>query len=59
VAVLANLVAAVVVTLLCKAFKAPDGVDATQPDDYTHDPAGAVPPQPVVSDELPDPVPAI
>jgi len=59
VAVLANLVAAVVVTLLCKAFKAPDGVDATQPDDYTHDPAAAVPPQPIVSDELPDPVPAI
>ncbi|HEY2796088.1 MAG TPA: sodium:solute symporter family protein, partial [Micromonosporaceae bacterium] len=60
VAVLANLVVAVIVTLLCRAFKVADGVDATSPEDYTHDPAAAVaaPPEDLVGDELPDPVPA-
>jgi SSS family solute:Na+ symporter len=58
VAVVANLVVAVVVTVLCKMVRMPDGADATSPDDYTHDPEQA-PTQPVLSDdELPDPVPA-
>jgi SSS family solute:Na+ symporter len=51
VAVLANLVVAVLVTLLCRAVKAPDGVDQTRPEDYLSDAA-----QPT-SDQLPEPVP--
>jgi SSS family solute:Na+ symporter len=67
VAVVANLVVALVITLLCKLFRLPDGVDATSPDDYTHDPAEArpepavVPRQPgqgpLAGDELPEPAP--
>jgi solute:Na+ symporter, SSS family len=67
VAVVANLLAAVIVTLICKALKTPDGVDATSPDDYTHDPAdsrpepASVPRQPgqgtLAGDELPEPAP--
>src|SRR5215831_135926 len=44
VAVVANLVVAVVITLLCKALRAPDGIDATEPDDYTHEPSTMAPP---------------
>jgi SSS family solute:Na+ symporter len=62
VAVLANLIVAVVITLLCKALRAPDGVDATDPDDYTHEPSTMAPPVPPAQkaggDELPEPVPA-
>jgi hypothetical protein len=56
--VLANLIVAVLVTLLCKALRAPDGIDATAPDDYVHDPDAAAAPV-VAADELPDPVPAV
>jgi SSS family solute:Na+ symporter len=69
VAVIANLVVAVIVTLICKALKTPDGVDATSPDDYTHDPAearpepAAVPRQPgqgpLAGDEMPEPAPTV
>jgi hypothetical protein len=58
VAAVVNLVVAAVDTLLCKAFRAPDGVDATSPDDYTHEPTAVTPQLAVASDELPDPVPA-
>jgi solute:Na+ symporter, SSS family len=59
VAVVANLVVAAIVSLLCKAFRAPDGVDATSPDDYTHEPAATIPTQSTMAgDEMPDPVPA-
>jgi SSS family solute:Na+ symporter len=37
VAVLANLLVAIVVTLICKAVKAPDGIDLTTRDDYFAD----------------------
>jgi solute:Na+ symporter, SSS family len=37
VAVLANVIVAVLVTLICKAMKAPDGVDLTSRDDYFAD----------------------
>ena len=37
IAVLANLLVAVIVTLICKAIKAPDGVDLTTQDDYFAD----------------------
>jgi solute:Na+ symporter, SSS family len=62
VAVLANLVVAFIITLLCKLFRLPDGVDATAPDDYTHDPGRAgqasVPKQTeIAGDELPEPAP--
>jgi SSS family solute:Na+ symporter len=61
VAVLANLIVAVVITLLCKLLRAPDGVDATEPDDYTHEPSTMKPPVPPAQrkegDELPEPVP--
>jgi solute:Na+ symporter, SSS family len=56
VAVLANLVVAVLVTLLCRVLRAPDGVDLTRPDDYLADEgqARALPP---TEDQLPEPVP--
>jgi SSS family solute:Na+ symporter len=60
VAVLANVVVAVIVSVLCKVFNAPDGVDATQPSDYVDDDDAAVAPRPprqLAGDELPDPVP--
>ncbi len=62
VAVIANIIVAVVVTMLCRMLNVADGVDATQPDDYTHDPGttSATPPTPprqFAGDELPDPVP--
>jgi SSS family solute:Na+ symporter len=63
VAVVANIIVAALVTLLCRAIKAPDGVDATAPDDYTHDPSTATPgegprpPRQIAGDELPEPVP--
>ena len=59
-AVLANLVVAIIVTLICKAASAPDGVDITRPDDYTADAGDAAPPAPpqqLAGDELPEPVP--
>jgi SSS family solute:Na+ symporter len=59
VAVVANLLVAAIVTLVCRAVKAVDGVDATVPDDYAHDPARTEPPPAVAGDELPDPVPAM
>jgi len=62
VAVLANLIVAVIITLLCKLVRLPDGVDATDPDDYTHEPSTVAPPVPPAQkaggDELPEPVPA-
>jgi len=58
VAVIVNVVVAALVTVLCRAFKAADGVDATAPDDYTHDPSEAAPPPDLTPAELPDPVPA-
>jgi len=57
VAVIFNALVAALVTLLCRALRASDGVDATDPDDYTHDPSD-VPPPDLIPDELPDPVPA-
>jgi solute:Na+ symporter, SSS family len=54
VAVLFNLLVAVLVTLVCKAANAPDGVDITQPTDYTGEAGEAVPP---VSDQMPEPAP--
>jgi SSS family solute:Na+ symporter len=54
VAVLVNLIVAVLVTLLCKAFRAPDGVDATQPSDYVADVGEAPAP---TDDALPEPAP--
>ena len=62
VAVVANIIVAVVVTLLCRVLGVADGVDATQPDDYTHDPATTsgtppTPPRQLAGDELPEPVP--
>jgi SSS family solute:Na+ symporter len=56
VAVLVNLVVAVLVTLLCRALRAADGVDRTRPEDYTAD-AGAASPPPEA--EVPEPVPAV
>jgi SSS family solute:Na+ symporter len=44
VAVLANLLVAVIVTLICRAANAPDGVDATAPDDYTAEGPSEMPP---------------
>jgi SSS family solute:Na+ symporter len=55
VAVVANLVVAVIVTLICRAAKAPDGVDRTRPSDYTAD-VGTTPVP--AEDELPEPAPA-
>jgi solute:Na+ symporter, SSS family len=58
VAVLANLVVAVIVTLLCRLLRAPDGVDITQPADYFADADEAkAPPPAAAADELPEPVP--
>jgi SSS family solute:Na+ symporter len=37
VAVLVNVIVAVLITMLCKALKAPDGVDLTTRDDYFAD----------------------
>jgi SSS family solute:Na+ symporter len=60
IAVLANLVVAVIITLLCKLVRLPDGVDSTSPDDYTHDPqrapAPSVPTQPT-GEQVPEPAP--
>ncbi|GAA5184376.1 sodium:solute symporter [Rugosimonospora acidiphila] len=56
VAVVANVLVAIIVTLICRAIKAPDGVDATSPDDYTVDAGDATPP-PLAEDQLPEPVP--
>ncbi len=55
IAVLANLLAAILVTLLCKLVKAPDGVDQTRPEDYLSDAAPQPPAQP--ADQVPEPVP--
>ncbi|HKS99907.1 MAG TPA: sodium:solute symporter [Rugosimonospora sp.] len=58
VAVLVNLVVAVLVTLLCRALGAPDGVDRTRPADYVADAGTArVPPEALAGDQLPEPVP--
>jgi SSS family solute:Na+ symporter len=54
-AVIVNLVVAILVTLLCKALRAPDGADTTAPDDYLAD-AGEAPAP--ADDELPEPAPA-
>jgi solute:Na+ symporter, SSS family len=55
IAVLVNLVVAVLVTLLCRALRAADGVDATRPDDYFADAGDAPATPPPVS----EPVPAV
>ena len=56
VAVLANVVVAALVTLLCRALRAPDGVDRAQPDDYFSDEeARKAPPEAAE----PEPVPAV
>jgi solute:Na+ symporter, SSS family len=57
VAVIANLLVAVIITLLCKLFRLPDGVDRTSPDDYTADAGEAAPPAEIAGDQLPEPVP--
>ncbi len=61
IAVIANIIVAAIVTVICRAIKAPDGVDLTSPDDFTHDPSseGTPPPPPrqLAGDELPEPVP--
>ncbi len=59
VAVFANALVAVIVTLLCKALRAADGVDATEPGDYTHDPEGSarIPSPASPADDMPEPVP--
>jgi SSS family solute:Na+ symporter len=60
IAVLANLVVAVLVTFICRAAKAQDGVDATLPADYfadAADPQPAPPQPPLADDQLPEPVP--
>jgi solute:Na+ symporter, SSS family len=54
VAVLLNLLVAVIVTLICRAVKAPDGVDATAPDDYVADAPAAAPPG-LTDDRVPEP----
>ncbi len=56
VAVVANVLVAVVVTLICRAVRIPDGVDITSPDDYLTDTGGKTPP-PLAEDQLPEPVP--
>jgi SSS family solute:Na+ symporter len=60
IAVIANLLVAVIVTLLFKLLRVSDGVDLTSPDDYTADagdPSAPPPPQQLAGDELPEPVP--
>jgi SSS family solute:Na+ symporter len=57
IAVVLNLVVAVLVTLLCRAIKAPDGVDATTPDDYLADSGEPSAPPALAGDELPEPAP--
>ena len=58
IAVLANLVVAVIVTLLFRLIRVPDGVDVTQPPDYFADAGEAkAPPPPAAADQLPEPVP--
>jgi hypothetical protein len=52
------IVAVVIVTLICRALRAPDGVDATSPDDYTIDSDTQTPPPLLAKNQLPDPVPA-
>jgi SSS family solute:Na+ symporter len=62
IAVIANLLVAVIVTLICRAASAPDGVDLTSPDDYTADagePSAPPPPQQLAGDQLPEPVPTV
>jgi SSS family solute:Na+ symporter len=56
-AVLANLIVAAIVTLICKAVSIPDGVDRTSADDYTADAGEATPPPALAGDQLPEPVP--
>ena len=56
VAVAANLGVAVVVTLVCRAVKAPDGVDATVPDDYLAEGPAAMPPG-LAGDTVTEPAP--
>ncbi|GIH17053.1 monocarboxylate uptake permease MctP [Rugosimonospora africana] len=56
VAVVANAVVAVIVTLICRALRASDGVDTTSPDDYLSDADSKTPP-PLAEDQLPEPVP--
>jgi SSS family solute:Na+ symporter len=58
VAVIANILVGVIVTLVCKAMRTADGVDVTLPDDYTHDPDTQTEPPALAGDELPDPIPA-
>jgi solute:Na+ symporter, SSS family len=56
IAVLTNLVVAVIVTLLFKVFRVPDGVDVTRPDDYFADEGQAratPPPETAVAEPVP------
>ncbi len=59
VAVLVNLVVAVIVTLLCRLARVADGADLTRREDYFADAGdeGVVPPEASAADELPEPVP--
>ncbi len=57
VAVVANLLVAVVATLILRAAKAPDGADATSPDDYTAD-APSEAPRGITGDERAEPASA-
>ncbi len=56
IAILANLVVAVIVTLVCRALKAPDGVDATSSDDYLAEGPADMPPG-LAGDTVPEPAP--
>ncbi|HEX6497899.1 MAG TPA: sodium:solute symporter family protein [Micromonosporaceae bacterium] len=60
IAVVVNIVVAVIVTLIMKAVKAPDGVDVTQRDDYFVDEGDPrlVPGPRGGEEEMPEPVPA-
>ena len=56
IAVLANLVVAVIVTLVCRALRTPDGVDATSPSDYVVEGPAEMPPG-LAGDTVPEPAP--
>jgi SSS family solute:Na+ symporter len=54
-AVVINIVVAVLLTLVLRAMKAPEGTDATTPEDYYSEPAGALGSVPGTEGGLPEP----
>jgi solute:Na+ symporter, SSS family len=61
VAVIVNVLVAVIVSALCKLFGAADGVDITSPSDYVDDDdsgTAPTPPRQLAGDDLPEPVPS-